>query len=330
MKDDNKTARVRKLSERAVVGALVIGAIVFGCGVVFSQDFPSKPVRIVTSAAGGGGDTITRLLSQAISGPLGQPVIVDNRGGILSSEAVAKAPPDGYVLLSLPNNFWLLPFMQNVSYDPVKDFLPITLTVRAPNVIVVHPSLPVKSVKELIAFAKAHPGQLNFAAGSTGSSSHLAAELFKYTLGIKIVHIPYKGAAAALNDTISGQVHLLFSNTAAVAPHVKSGRIRPLAVTTAQPSALAPDLPTVAAAGLPGYEAAALYGMFAPAGTPASIIGRLNQETVRALARSDVKERFFNAGVETVGTTPEQLAAIVKSEMNRMGKVIKEAGIRSE
>ncbi len=322
---------------RAVV-YLAMGPLVFGCGIVSSQDpstgsgqvFPGKPVRVVTSAAGGGGDAVTRLLAQAISGPLGQPVIVDNRGGILSSEAVAKAPPDGYVLLSLPNNFWLLPFMQNVSYDPVKDFLPITLTVRAPNVIVVHPSLPVRSVQELIAFAKTNPGQLNFAAGSTGSSSHLAAELFRFTVGIKIVHIPYKGAGPALNDTISGQVHLLFSNTAATGPHVKSGRIRALAVTTAQPSALAPGLPTVAAAGLPGYEAAALYGMFAPAGTPATVITRLNQETVRALARSEVKERFFNAGVETVGTTPEQLAAIMKSEMVRMGKVIKESGIRSE
>jgi tripartite-type tricarboxylate transporter receptor subunit TctC len=314
----------------ALKAALAAVMVMSASGPASAQEYPMKPVRLVTSAAGGGGDILTRLLAQALTGPMGQSMIVDNRGGILAFEAVAKAAPDGYTLLSSPNNFWLLPFMQNVSYDPIRDFVPITLYVRSPNVIVVHPSLPVKSIKELVALAKAKPGQLNFAAGSTGSSSHLAAELFKITAGANIVHIAYKGAAAALNDTIAGNVFLLFSNTAAVAPHAKSGRLRSLAVTSAQPSALAPDLPTVAGSGYPGYEAAAMYGLFAPAGSPAAAINRLNQETLRALVRSDVKERFFNAGVETVGTTPDQLFAAIKSEMTRLGKVIKDAGIRGE
>ena len=315
------------LRPQFVVSMSLVGVMGFGAGTAFAQDFPSKPVRMVTSAAGGGGDVITRLIAQAISGSLGQQVIVDNRGGVISSETVAKAPPDGYTLLSQPNSFWLLPFMQKVSYDPVRDFLPVSLTVTSPNVIVVHPSLPVKSVKEFIAFAKARPGQLNFAAGSTGSSSHLAAELFKMMAGINIVYIPYRCAGPALNDTLGGQVSLLFSNTAAAGPHIKSGRLRGLAVTSAKPSALAPGLPTAASSGLPGYEAAAIYGVFAPAGTPATLVTRLNQEIVRALNRPDVKEKFFNAGVEVVASSPEQLATIMKSDMVRLGKVIKDAGI---
>lgn len=292
-----------------------------------AQNFPTKPVRIVTSAVGGGGDVITRLIAQAVSASLGQQMIVDNRGGVISSETVAKAVPDGYTLLSQPNSFWLLPFMQNVSYDPVKDFVPVALTVNSPNLIVVHPSLPVKSVKELIAFAKAHPGQLNFAAGSNGSSSHLAAELFKRMAAIDIVHISYRGAGPALNDTLGGQVSLLFTNTAAAGPHIKTGRLRALAITSAKPSALAPGLPTVASAGLPGYEAAAIYGVFAPAGTPAAIVSRLNQEIVRALNRPDVREKFFNAGVEVIGGSAEQLGVAMKEDMARLGKLIKEAGI---
>jgi tripartite-type tricarboxylate transporter receptor subunit TctC len=307
--------------------AALAASVAAMAGTACAQDFPSKPVRMVTSAAGGGGDVITRLIAQAISAPLGQQVIVDNRGGLIASETVAKAAPDGYTLLSQPNSFWLLPYMQNVSYDPVKDFVPISLTVTSPNVIVVHPSLPVKSVKELIAFAKARPGQLNFAAGSTGSSSHLAAELFKMMAGINIVHIPYRGAGPALNDTLGGQVSLLFSNTAAAGPHIKSGRLRGLAVTTAKPSALTPDLPTVASSGLPNYEAAAIYGVFAPAGTPAALVTRLNQEVVKGLNRTDMKEKFFNAGVDVIASSPQQLGTTMKADMARLGKVIKDANI---
>ena len=297
-------------------------------GAACAQDFPSKPIRMVTSAAGGGGDVVTRIIAQSISGAIGQQVIVDNRGGVISAETVARAAPDGYTLLSQPNNFWLLPFIQKVSYDPIRDYVPITLSVTAPNVIVVHPSLPVKSVKELIAFAKANPGQLNFAAGSTGSSSHLSGELFKMMAGINIVHISYRGAAQSLNDTLGGQISLLFSNTAAAGPHIKTGRLRGLAITSAQPSVLAPGLPTAASSGLPGYQAAAIYGVFAPAGTPATLVNQLNQEIVKALSRPDVRERFLSASVEVVASTSEHLGATVKADMVRLGKVIRDAGIR--
>ncbi len=314
---------------RFSVSTFFVGLTVLGAGMVSAQDYPNKPVRIITSAVGGGGDFVARLIAQAISGPLGQQVIVDNRGGIISIETVAKAAPDGYTLLSLSNNFWLLPFMQNVSYDPVKDFLPITLTVSAPNVVVVHSSLPVKSVKALIDLAKAKPGELNYAGTAVGSAPHLAAELFKYMAGVNIVRIPYKGAGPAISDLISGQVHLAFFIVTSVMPHIKTGKLRALAVTSARRSALFPDLPT-AAATLPGYDAGTIIGMFAPAKTPATIVNQLNQEIVQSLNKADLKERFFNAGIEVVASSPEELAAAIKSDMATMGRLIKDAGIRTE
>lgn len=318
---------------RLIVATFSAGITVLGAGTVSGQDFPQKPVRIVASEPGGAGDFAARLIAQGIAGGLGQQVIVENRagaGGAIAADLVAKAPADGYTLLFYASNIWLLPFMRNVSYDPVRDFSPITLAVKAPNLLVVHPSLPVKSVKELIALAKARPGELNYGTGGTGSSNHLGAELFKALAGVNIVRITYKGAAPALNDVIAGHVQVMFPTTAAGAPHVKTGRLKALAVTTAQPSALAPGLPTIAAAGLPGYESAAMFGMFAPTGTRDTIIQRLSQEIVRVLTREEVKEKFFNAGVETVASSPAQLAAIMKSDMARMGKVIKDAGIRGE
>jgi tripartite-type tricarboxylate transporter receptor subunit TctC len=300
---------------------------------VFAQaSYPNKPIRIVTAEVAGGADFVARLIAQGVSGSLGQQVIVENRGGsaIIPAQAVAKAPPDGYTLLVYGNNFWLLPFIQNVPYDPVRDFSPLTLAARSPNMLVVHPSLPVKSVRELIALAKAKPGELNYASAATGGSSHLAAELFKALAGVNIVRVPYKGTVPGITDLIAGQVQLMFGTTGTLAPHVQSGRLRALAVTSVQETALAPGLPTVAAAGLPGYEAESAYGLFAPAGTPAPILRRLHAETVRVLSRPEVKERLFNTGVEVVGNTPEAFAASIKSDMARMGKVIKDAGIRAD
>ena len=216
-----------------------------------------------------------------------------------------------------------------MSYDPERDFAPVTLADRLPNILVVHPSLPAKTAQELVALAKARPGELNYSSSSTGSTPHLAAELFKALAGISIVRIPYKGTGTALNALIAGQVHLMFPNPAPVMPHVRSGRLRALAVTTAQPFVLLPDLPPLSAA-VPGYEAESNHSIFAPAGTPRSIINKLNQEIVRVLNRADVKERFLNAGAEVVGNAPEDLAATMKSEMARLGKVIKEAHIRGE
>jgi tripartite-type tricarboxylate transporter receptor subunit TctC len=306
---------------------------VLSSGNIFSQEYPSKPIRIIAASAGSSGDFAARLIAQGISGSLGQQIIVENRGGsvVVSGELVAKAAPDGYTLLFMPSSLWLLPFMQdNVPYDPVRDFAPITLSGRTPAILVVHPSLRVKSVKELIALAKSKPGALDYASASTGSATHVASELLKSMAGVDIIRIPYKGTGQALNGLLGGQTHMMFSTLAPALPHVKSGRLLALGVTSAEPSAQAPGVPTMAAAGLPGFEATSTQGLFAPGKTPGAIVNRLNQEIVRFLNRPDVKEKFFNVGTDVVASTPEQFAATIKSEMTRLGKAIKDAGMRAE
>ena len=319
------------LNLRFALGIFSVGMMVPGAGVVLGQEYPNKPIRIVTAAAGSGGDVTARLTAQGISGTLGQPIIVDNRGtGVLAAEIASKAPSDGYTLLVNGPILWITPLLRKAPYDAVRDFSPISLIERGSNILAVHPSVPVKSVKELIAFAKAKPGALNYASSATGSSSHLAGELFNSMAGINIVHIPYKGSGAAVIALIGGQVQVMFATAPSLAPHVKSGQLRALAVTSAQPSALVPGVPTVAASGLPGYEAVQIIGIWAPAKTPGVIINRLNQEIVRFVNRADVKERFLDAGVEVVGSTPEQFAAFIKSEIATMGKVIRDVGIKVE
>ena len=295
-----------------------------------AQDYPSKAIRFVTNTPGGTGDFVSRVIGQAISPSLGQPVLVDNRSALLGIELVSQARPDGYTFLVTANVLWLLPLMQKVSYDPVRDFSPVALAISTPNVVAVHPSLPVKSIRELMAFARSRPGEINFAGGSPGSASRLAGEMFKVAADLNLVYVPYKGTGPALNDTIGGRVHLLFSTLPAVEPHVKSGRLRALAITSAQPSMLAPKLPTVASAGLPGYESEAIFAVFAPAGTPPAIVQRLNQEVTRALQRSEIRQRFMDAGSEVVSGTPSDLAVRVAAETKRMGKVIASSGIRLE
>jgi tripartite-type tricarboxylate transporter receptor subunit TctC len=296
-----------------------------------AQTYPSKPIRIITSGVGGAGDIASRLVAQGISPALGQQVIVDNRAsGAIPVEVTLKAPPDGYTLMLYGSTVWLGPYLHAQWPDPLREFAPITLAATAPNILVVHPSLPVKSVKELIALTKARPGALNFATTGTGSSPHLAAELFKAMAGIDIVRITYKGAGAAITDLIGGHVQMTFATASSATPHLKSGRLRALGVSSARPSPLLPGLTTIAAAGLPGYESSSLQGVFAPAGVPAPILQRLNQEIVRYLHSSDAREKFLAVGVETVGTTPEQFTAAMKAEMARMGKVIRDAGIRED
>ncbi len=308
-----------------------VGVIVFGGGVASGQDYPSKPVRIITTQPGGGLDLAARLIAQGLSDALGQPIVVESRGGgVVAIEIVAKARPDGYTLLFYGGTLWIGPLLQSVSWDPLRDFSPITLAVTFPNLLVVHPSLPVKSVKELIALAKARPGELNYGSGSIGASTHLAAELFKSMAGVHIARIPYKAGASAMMALITGEVHLMFSTVGLVTPHVKSGKLRALAICTAGPSALAPGLPTVAASGVPGYESASLNGLVAPAGTPGTLINRLNQEIVRVLSRAEVKERLLNSGVETIGSSPGEFAATIRSDMAKWGRLIKDAGIRVE
>lgn len=303
----------------------------YTCG-ASGQNFPNKAIRIVTNAAGGGADLAARLIAQRLTNSVGQPVVVDNRGGtgIAPALAVSNASPDGYTLLLSSGALWTLPLLETTPYDPITDFLPITLAARSPNILVVHPSLPVKSVKELIALAKAKPGALNYGAGGRGSSNQLAAELFKAMAGVNIIGINYKGGGPALNDLIAGHVQVMFASVGSVAPFIKTGRLRALAITSAQPSELFPALATVAASGVPGYEVTTVYVLFAPSKTLPTIIKRLNEEIVRVLNRPDVQEKFFNAGVEVVGSSPERLAVTIKSEIATLGKLIKDAGIRQE
>ena len=316
---------------RVISGILSVSLLALGTGVASGQTFPNKPVRFLAAEAGGGTDFAARLIAQEISGPLGQPVIIQNANAFIGTERTVRAQPDGHTLLFTGAALWLLPFMQdNVPWDPVKDFLPVTMTTAATNILVVHPALPVKSAKDLIALAKAKPGVLNYSAGARGSAVHLAAELFNAMAGVKIVGIAYKSTAPALTALMGNEVQVSFPTATSVGPLLKSGKLRGLAVTSAQPSVLFPDLPTVAASGLPGYEMTNPTGIFAPAKTPATVIRQLNQEIVRALNVAAVKERFLSIGVEIVGSSPEQFAATIKTEMARMSKVIKDAGIRAE
>jgi len=306
------------------------GVMISGCSVVSAQDYPSKPIRIVTADPGGSNDFLSRVIAQGIAEPMGQQVIVDNRASALVAGLVAKSMPDGYTLLVTTGIVWILPFLQTTSYDPVHDLAPITLAVSSPNILAVHPGVAVNSVQALIALAKTKPGELNYGSGATGSTSHLGAELFKAMAGVNIVRIPYKGAGPAVNGLIGGQVQMMVASSSSVAPHIKSGRLKALAVTSLQPSEMFPDLPTVSASGLPGFDAASMIGMFAPAKTPTAIVNRLHLEIVKTLNRPDTRAKLFIAGMEILGSSPAQSAATIKADMARMGKVIKDAGIRAE
>ena len=293
-----------------------------------AQTYPTKVVRIITAAAGGGSDFAARLIAAPLGPALGQQVIVDNRG-VIAADVAAKAAPDGYTLLLSGPTLWLLRFMRDNVASDIADFTPITMATQTVNILVVHPALPVKSVAELVALARARPGELNFATSGTGNSVHIAGELFRSMTGTNIVRVNYKGASQALADLAAGQTQLMFAVPGSVLPHVKVGRLRALAVTSAQPTPLAPGLPTVASS-VPGYESVSYLAMFAPAGTPGAIVTKLNEEIGRVLQRSDVKEKFLATSIETVGTSPEATAKLINSEIARMGKVIRAANIRAD
>jgi len=309
----------------------VLLATFIGASVVHAQIFPSKPVRIVTTVPGGSLDLTARVIAPALAERLAQPVVVDNRGGVLSMELVAKAPADGHTLLLASASLWLAPYLRgNVAWDPLRDYAPVSMLVTSPNVIVVHPSLPVRSLTQLVALAKARPGELNYSSGQTGASAHLAGELFRHMAGVNIVRIAYKGQGPAMVSLMSGETQLSFPNAAAVAPFLKTGKIVGLAVTAAQPSALAPGLPTAAAAGLPGYESRAILGMFAPAKVPGAIVEQLASEINRVLSGNEVKQRLFDTGSEVVAGLPADLSAAMRTEMAVTGKMIKALGIRAD
>jgi tripartite-type tricarboxylate transporter receptor subunit TctC len=315
---------------RVVAIGLVAGVEVFCSSAACAQDgFPSKVIRIVAPAAGGGSDAVARMIAPGLAASLGQQVIVDNRGAI-SAEIVAKAPPDGYTLLVDGSPLWLLPlFRPGMQWDAVRDFAPVTMALSSPSILVVHPSLPVKSVKELIAMARARPGQLNYAAGTIGATPHLAAELFKAMASVNIVRVAYKGTGPGVIGLLGGEVELMFPNAGSALPHIGSGRLRALAVCSAQPSALVPGMPTLAAM-VPGYESISPQGVVAPAKTPAAIVNRLHQEIVRVLTQADTRQKLLNSGAEVVANSPEEFAAKMKADIARTNKLIKESGIRDD
>ena len=312
-----------------MAGVVHIILLVVSAGLATAQEYPSKPIRIVTSNVGGNSDFVARQIAQGISGPLGQPVVVDNRTSVLAAPAVLKEKPDGYALLLAGGALWVRPLLSKSPYDE-KDFSPISLVSREVNVVSVHPSVPVKSIKELVALAKARPGELNYGSSGVGGGNHLAGELFKSMSGANIVAVNYKGSGPAINALIGGEVQMAIYDLGLVVPLMKSGRVRALAVTSADPSALVPDLPTVSASGVPGYEAVSMTGMWTPAKTPAAAIQRLNQEIVRVLRTAEAKQRFLGNGTEVVASSVEQFEAAVKADIAKLAKVIKEANIKVE
>ena len=295
-----------------------------------AAEYPVKPLRIVTSEAGGGNDVPARIVAQGLTLALGQQVVIENRpSGVVPAEIVAKAAPNGYTLLFYNNALWTAPLIQATPYDMLRDFTPVSAVARAVNVLTVNSALPAKSVADLIALAKTKPGGLNYGSSGTGASNHLAAEMFRTMAQIEIVRVNYKGAGPALTALIAGELQLMFPSAGAATPHVRAGRVKALAVTSAAPSAVFPGLPAIAAT-LPGYESLAIYGLFAPAGTPPAIIVRLNTVVAQFLARADIQERFAAAGMDAAASTPGQLSASVQAEVARIGKVIRAAGIRAD
>ena len=300
-----------------------------------AQDYPSRPVRLVVPfAAGGPNDIIARLVGGRLSEALGQPIVVENRpgaGGNIGTDFVAKAPPDGYTLLSAgPGSLIINPLLGSVPYDTARDFAPVSLMASAPNVLVVHPSVPAKSVKELIALARARPRQLNYASGGPGSTPHLSGALFAVMAGIDIVHVPYKGTGPASADLLGGQVQMAFFGIPPLLPHIKSGKLRALAVTGMRRSPELPEVPTMHEAALPGYEVSPWYGLLAPAGTSRAIITRLNAEVARVVRSADMKEKLAVQGAEAAGGTPEEYAAVIRADTATWARVIRDAGIRGE
>ena len=294
------------------------------------QSWPTKPVHIITVGAGGAVDLGARLISQSLTPALGQSFVVENRSATSRMEQlVLKSAPDGSTLLYWSNALWLAPFMQDTDYDPVKDFAPVSLVAKGPGVVAINPAVPANTLKELVDLAKARPGQLNVAVTSPGSSAHLAAVLFKTMAGIDITTVFYKAATQSLNDLVAGRVQVMFPTLATPLPTIKAGKLRALAITTAEPTELLPGVPPVAQT-YPGYDQGTMHALFAAGNTPPAIVNRINQEVVRAVRAPEIKEKLFAIAVDVVGSSPEQLAALIKSDMAKTGKIIKDNGIRAQ
>jgi len=314
-----------------LIAGLTVAAL---CSAAAAQTYPTKTVRMIVGyPPGGPTDVLARIVSQKLTQAWGQQVIVDNRpgaSGMIGAEFTARAAPDGYTLLMVPVTYAVTPSLfSKMTYDVEKDLAPVAQVAAAPFILVVHPTLPVKTVKDLITLARSRPGQLNFASASTGGMPHLAGELFNSMTGVKMVHIPYKGAAPATTDLLSGQITLMFNNMLSAMPQVKAGRLRAVAVTSLKRSAAVPELPTIAET-VPGYEANGWYGAFAPAATSKDLINRVNAEMNRIMKMPDVTQRLAGDGVEAVGTTPEQFGAYLKQEVAKWGKVVKASGAKAD
>ncbi|MGZ8266301.1 MAG: Bug family tripartite tricarboxylate transporter substrate binding protein [Burkholderiales bacterium] len=315
----------------AAVSACLAAGAVANAG---EQSYPVKPVRMVIPfPPGGTTDILGRIASQKLSEALGQQVVPDNRSGAsgnIGTEQVAKAPPDGYTLLTAPGSTLTIhpSLYAKLGFDPLRDFAPVTILAGVPNLLVVHPSLPVRNVKELIALAKSKPDQLNYASTGAGQSTHLSMELFKNMAGVKIVHVPYKGSAPAVTDLLGGHVPMMFDNMPSALPHVKAGKLRALGVSTSKRSPTAPDVPTVAESGLPGFDVTVWFAVLAPAATPRDIVTRLNRVLVKALQGADVREKLASQGAEPIGNTSEQFTGQMKADLAKWAKVVKAANIK--
>ena len=303
------------------------------CGTAHAQTYPTKPVTIVVPfSPGGATDIMTRLLAERLNKRLGQPVVVENKPGagtMIASDYVAKAPADGYTLLVAASSLGIAPSLyKKVNYDPIKDFAPVSLVASVVHVLVVHPSIPAKNVGELVTWLKANPTKANYGSVGAGTSTHLESELFNSVAGVKMAHIPYKGSAPALTDLVGGQLQVMFDAYASSGPFIKDGRVRLLAVTTAQRSKSLPDTPTVSESGLPGYEAMPWLGLVAPAGTPAPVVNRLYTELNDILKEPEVQERFRSLGLDIIGNKPEEFSAFLKKDIVKWAQVIKESGAK--
>lgn len=318
-----------------VASSFAVALAAGGIGSALAQGYPSRPIRILVGFPPGGvADILARSVGSKLSESLGQPVVVENRagaGGNIAAELLARSAPDGHSLImfgtpTLANVF----LYRKLSYDPMNEFAPVALVASMANILVVNPSVPANSVTELISLAKSKPGQLNFGSAGIGSTQHLSGQLFKSAAGIDISHIPYKGSGPAMTALLAGEIPIIFNVMSTVLPHMKAGKVRGLAVTSAKRSPFAPELPTIAEAGIPGYEYVAYFGLIAPARTPQEIIARLNAETARILQLPDIMERLAFNGAEPMIATPEQFGAFLREELTRMGKVVRESGARAD
>jgi len=312
-----------------IARSLLATLILAGSPLSYAQLHSDRPLRIVTTGIGGGTDFVARLVASGLTNSMGRTVIVDNRGSsVIPGEVVSRATPDGHtLLLSTGGIAWVMPLFQKVPYRAIEDFAPVALVGAFPAVMTINASVPASSVKEFVALARAKPGALNYVMTAPGGSAHLAGELFKYMAKVDITAIPYNNTGIANADLISGRVQLFFTASGPVMPHVKTGKLRALAVTSAKPSALLPDLPTVASA-VPGYDIEAMYCLFAPAETPVAVINLLNREIRRVLDQPDIAKKFIAAGIEPRSSTPAELGALRKTDMAKMARMIKEAGLK--